>query len=384
MGNGVGSMEPDVDEEQPVVDTENPGVAVEPPGPVLEEATVDHAIEIQGAPVLNDHTMHHVDSQLTTDSIPKETTTVAAAIATLRPGGVPRVLPIPVRMAQEEDNQSRRVSTGNPPPSQDPPPSESGPSEEVAGGKDRLYQENEHLSPSAATTADPVATATRSATKRVSIPLQDWERFHNERQERWMGFLQLQQAQSEEFFRLEALAMQEFLQASPGARVPAVTPKDDVAKSSAAEPRAMAVPIGNPYLAAQAAASQFASPGPVQPSGWQSTTKLRASLPPHSTNKMTPQQQQLKTPQPGLSQDTADESTDSPGYAYQEVVRKKAERQALPQYECVDCAAFGRAVGMPIRYCRHRFRFPPPETPPGFWDLDFADEKSQNKTKPTK
>ncbi|GKY96730.1 hypothetical protein MPSEU_000632500 [Mayamaea pseudoterrestris] len=66
---------------------------------------------------------------------------------------------------------------------------------------------------------------------------------------------------------------------------------------------------------------------------------------------------------------------------YHEVVRGKA-RKDLPTHDCPECTAFYNSLittesqPMDIRqFCRHRSRFgPPPETPEGFWELDFIDE----------
>jgi hypothetical protein len=85
-----------------------------------------------------------------------------------------------------------------------------------------------------------------------------------------------------------------------------------------------------------------------------------------------------------------DDEDDRPKYAYQEVVRKKAEREALPAHDCPECAQF-RAVVMSgkgkdvfnedeIMACsRHRSRAPPPSTPPQYWELSFADEVEARK-----
>ncbi|BDA48139.1 probable DNA endonuclease RBBP8 at C-terminar half [Coccomyxa sp. Obi] len=95
-----------------------------------------------------------------------------------------------------------------------------------------------------------------------------------------------------------------------------------------------------------------------------------------------------------------------PGYKYKETVRKKAEREELLGIECVDCRKFyaaietwgavgdlpacGHAVrgagappasaaAAPVREqlrqdaSRHRYRYEPPATPDGFWDLGFMD-----------
>jgi len=75
-------------------------------------------------------------------------------------------------------------------------------------------------------------------------------------------------------------------------------------------------------------------------------------------------------------------------YPYQEVVRKKSERRALPGHDCQACREFYDAICRQtkqgeepmidrcafVQECsRHRSRFAPRSTPPGFWDLSFAD-----------
>ena len=75
-------------------------------------------------------------------------------------------------------------------------------------------------------------------------------------------------------------------------------------------------------------------------------------------------------------------------YKYQEVVRKKEDRRQLKAYDCADCRAFLDAIckdkngknhgmfdrGEFVQECsRHRARHVPEETPPGFWELSFAD-----------
>lgn len=70
---------------------------------------------------------------------------------------------------------------------------------------------------------------------------------------------------------------------------------------------------------------------------------------------------------------------------YAEVVRNKAERQKLKPYSCEECGKFIDAMlaydtdGVlnreELMCCsRHRHRFPPSETPEGFWELSFHDE----------
>ena len=83
-----------------------------------------------------------------------------------------------------------------------------------------------------------------------------------------------------------------------------------------------------------------------------------------------------------------EEDQSSIDYPYQEVVRKKSERRALPGHDCQACREFYDAICRQtkpgeepmidrcafVQECsRHRSRFAPRSTPPGFWDLSFAD-----------
>lgn len=83
-----------------------------------------------------------------------------------------------------------------------------------------------------------------------------------------------------------------------------------------------------------------------------------------------------------------DKSNDSANnYAYEEVVRGRAAREALNGYECKECAAFFDEAVLHgdganyynrdelLRCSRHRARQTPPQTPEDFWDLSFRDEK---------
>eukprot|EP00887_Chlorella_sp_A99_P001257 scaffold14.g1257.t1 len=101
------------------------------------------------------------------------------------------------------------------------------------------------------------------------------------------------------------------------------------------------------------------------------------------------------------------------GYKYQEVVRKRAEREALTGFACQECARFYQAVatwgqaaaeqagaprcqhgaatgGAPgsggaaiqdeLRQAgsRHRYRYEPPSTPGGYWDFDITQRPPQS------
>lgn len=71
------------------------------------------------------------------------------------------------------------------------------------------------------------------------------------------------------------------------------------------------------------------------------------------------------------------------GYKYIEPVRKKSEREALQSTDCRQCKKFYDAVlakdanGVVESRCkhhdasRHRYKFAPPATPEGFWNIGF-------------
>ena len=74
----------------------------------------------------------------------------------------------------------------------------------------------------------------------------------------------------------------------------------------------------------------------------------------------------------------------SVGYKFVEVVRKKADREALKAGDCVQCHKFYEAImegdvaGVMVPQCeqhqvasRHRYRYEPPATPSGFWNIGF-------------
>lgn len=81
------------------------------------------------------------------------------------------------------------------------------------------------------------------------------------------------------------------------------------------------------------------------------------------------------------------------GFKYMEPVRKKAERENLKGVECKQCQNFydavlpdgsrGKGSGMNTTsmHCehhdgvsRHRYRYAPPMTPEGFWNIGFDSE----------
>jgi DNA endonuclease activator SAE2/CtIP C-terminus len=66
-------------------------------------------------------------------------------------------------------------------------------------------------------------------------------------------------------------------------------------------------------------------------------------------------------------------------FAYVEIVRNKAEREAMTGYACEQCQKFYDAVGdgkRLVQECsRHRHRHAPGSTPPGLWNLGFTDDR---------
>lgn len=74
----------------------------------------------------------------------------------------------------------------------------------------------------------------------------------------------------------------------------------------------------------------------------------------------------------------------APRMPHTEVVRRKVDRAQLPGRACAACEAFYRATGLAAggaaacgECSRHRSRYEVPETPPHFWDADFADSLTQ-------
>ncbi|CAO2829753.1 unnamed protein product [Amaranthus hypochondriacus] len=95
------------------------------------------------------------------------------------------------------------------------------------------------------------------------------------------------------------------------------------------------------------------------------------------TGESQPKRQQLQIPRP-----------DSKGFKYVEPVRKKDAREKLTGIECKQCKKFYDAVHADNRegdiqnlrcehhdgVSRHRYRYAPPLTPDGFWNIGFDSE----------
>ncbi|KAL3700968.1 hypothetical protein R1sor_018990 [Riccia sorocarpa] len=77
-------------------------------------------------------------------------------------------------------------------------------------------------------------------------------------------------------------------------------------------------------------------------------------------------------------------SSKAPGYKFNEPVRKKREREQLEATDCLQCRKFYDAVlaedaeGVTMNRCehhdavsRHRYKYLPPGTPAGFWNIGF-------------
>jgi hypothetical protein len=104
----------------------------------------------------------------------------------------------------------------------------------------------------------------------------------------------------------------------------------------------------------------------------------------YSSNRRQPPVKNPNAKKPSQESNESDQQYD---FKYQEVVRGKEARAALPAHECEACRKFNDAIyaqtgaDMPdraqmVKECsRHRARFAPEFTPAGFWDMDFIDEK---------
>uniref|UniRef100_A0A7S3R6Q2 DNA endonuclease activator Ctp1 C-terminal domain-containing protein n=1 Tax=Dunaliella tertiolecta TaxID=3047 RepID=A0A7S3R6Q2_DUNTE len=118
------------------------------------------------------------------------------------------------------------------------------------------------------------------------------------------------------------------------------------------------------------------------------------------------QEQREQEQQQELQEGRCDGAPQGKPRKYNEVVRKKDQREALPGYACHVCrdffrslAPFGWPGGPQMPTCghvladaqpgsslakfqedliqensKHRAQFAPPQTPPGFWELGFPDE----------
>ncbi|EPS68778.1 hypothetical protein M569_05991 [Genlisea aurea] len=84
------------------------------------------------------------------------------------------------------------------------------------------------------------------------------------------------------------------------------------------------------------------------------------------------------------TQDVNAEASRKSGYKYVESIRRKSERENLKGFECKQCKKFYEAVssgknnGCGCEHhggvSRHRFRYAPPSTPEGFWNIGFESE----------
>ena len=114
-----------------------------------------------------------------------------------------------------------------------------------------------------------------------------------------------------------------------------------------------------------------------------SSAKLSSKIPYSSK----PKKLQVKNPYLKNPSPTDNSGSDQYDFKYQEVVRGKEARAALPAHECEACRKFNDAVyaqtgaDMPgreqmVKECsRHRARFAPELTPADFWEMDFIDER---------
>ena len=114
-------------------------------------------------------------------------------------------------------------------------------------------------------------------------------------------------------------------------------------------------------------------------------SKHRAALKSHSVNTF-PDKAQTKTiaAKKSQTQQSRVKTEDAP-FAYQEVVRKRDERMALPGHDCEECRKFLDAMEAAggdidreeiINNCsRHRSKHKPMSTPPHYWTLSFCDSQ---------
>lgn len=145
--------------------------------------------------------------------------------------------------------------------------------------------------------------------------------------------------------------------------------------------------VTNPYRRSAAATLPRQPKSPREMGGWTSKKKSISRTSGNPPNNSFKENHRLMTK---TAKTTTTASTVTPyNYKYQEVVRGRKERQALPGHDCEECRGFLDAVcnapggevfdkGQLVRECsRHRARHTPPETPDGFWELSFADERAE-------
>ena len=85
---------------------------------------------------------------------------------------------------------------------------------------------------------------------------------------------------------------------------------------------------------------------------------------------------------------------DNDDFKYQQVIRKQNQRRQLTGHDCPSCRAFFDAICKDangndngqfnrkemVQECsRHRYKYVPEQTPQGFWELSFVDEKEDCK-----
>lgn len=57
-------------------------------------------------------------------------------------------------------------------------------------------------------------------------------------------------------------------------------------------------------------------------------------------------------------------------------MKRRNHRENLKGYCCAQCEKFYKLAELDLsEISRHRYEETPPTTPPGFWDLTFADEE---------
>jgi len=112
----------------------------------------------------------------------------------------------------------------------------------------------------------------------------------------------------------------------------------------------------------------------------QEESKQTSNFASSSKNRKATKNPYLKQSKPSKNIVKETDGNNEPSFAYQEVVRGRDKRQALPGHDCEECRKFLNAVGngydreqLVFECSRHRARHAPPSTPPDFWKLTFVD-----------
>ena len=154
--------------------------------------------------------------------------------------------------------------------------------------------------------------------------------------------------------------------------------------------RSASVPVRKGTLAASASLPLPTKPPPPPPPGNTPTGQFyhRKAKEIAATKRRQAIEAQagLSTPprQPKVPPASSTRTPSPLSFQYEEVIRNKAERQCLPGHACPHCNKFWDVVCqngiIPRQHMedcsRHRGKHSPNDTPPGYWDLSFVDEKT--------